>query len=183
MYLHWKMAWSAPPILITLDLSCVNRTLVTCAECPTYFRNFAPDKTRITCNYRNTTHIKSLTYRQNYRVRCIVLSILNGSMPHLASCQYFCISMVLILPLILCRLLFEPNQREMLPLIAQAVRPKSFSSTWIFQFQMIYRHESNTPSSRWYTKCMINRLTLMFLSVDIFLWQLREVFTGPADEF
>ena len=42
LYLHRNTAWSPPPSDTTYRLSCVNRTLVTWAECPTYFLNFAP---------------------------------------------------------------------------------------------------------------------------------------------
>jgi len=40
--LHWKRAWSAPPVVSTHCRSCDQRTLVTWAEWPMYFLNFAP---------------------------------------------------------------------------------------------------------------------------------------------
>lgn len=40
--LHWKTAWSAPPVLTTHWRSLDQRTLVTCAEWPMYFLNLAP---------------------------------------------------------------------------------------------------------------------------------------------
>lgn len=40
--LHWKTAWSAPPVLTTHWRSLDQRTLVTWAEWPMYFLNLAP---------------------------------------------------------------------------------------------------------------------------------------------
>lgn len=40
--LHWKRAWSAPPVVSTHCRSCDQWTLVTWAEWPMYFLNLAP---------------------------------------------------------------------------------------------------------------------------------------------
>lgn len=40
--LHWKRAWSAPPVVNTHWRSCDQRTLVMWAEWPVYFLNLAP---------------------------------------------------------------------------------------------------------------------------------------------
>ena len=51
MSLHWKTAWSAPPVDTTVLLSTNHTTLVTWAEWPLYFRHLEP---RLTQGNRNS---------------------------------------------------------------------------------------------------------------------------------